>query len=51
VYRCLDRLFDLFVRTHRVDIVPDHPQRLERHHYLILFAEVADDHEDVVGHW
>jgi hypothetical protein len=45
----LDHFSRLALGADGVDLVADHPERLERHHDLVVFAEVADDHEDVLA--
>ncbi len=38
---------DLF-RAYRMHRVPDHAQRLERHHDFVIFDVVADQHENLL---
>ena len=33
-----------------VDLVTHRLESLERHHYFVVFREIADQHEDVFGH-
>ena len=43
----LDLLTGFFARAHRIDKMPDHQHRLERHHYFIILGEVADQKQDL----
>src|SRR4029077_4988719 len=36
--------------TYGVNVVTDGAERLERHHYLVVLDEVADDHQDLSRH-
>src|ERR1700736_2787914 len=44
----LDLFPRLFVRAHRMNHVPDHRERLKRHHDLVILGEVADQKQDLL---
>ncbi len=49
VNRCGDGLPGRLARADGVDAMADRGKRLERDHDLIVLAEIADDHQDVLG--
>ena len=49
VDRRLDLLTGLFGRAHGMNDMPERGQCLKRHHDLVVFGEIADQEEDLLG--